>query len=250
MSETKLLFDVGNSRIKWAYSAQGEFVTTGSLPARDISPSILKRKFGEQSPPNSIWISNVGSSEVLDQLNQWFNSEMDLTPTIVKVSKHSCGIDNHYQSQDTLGVDRWLAAIGARSVVDQGHVIIVDAGTAVTIDWLSDSNQYEGGAIVPGVELMHDALTSRTAGVKSKFSWTQQILGGSTVECVNSGISFALVGAIERIVSQLTKQIAAPVSMILTGGNAEPVSQRSDLAFIIENELVLLGVANVSSEKI
>jgi len=246
---TKLLFDIGNSRIKWVYSRGEQFESEGSIAVADISAKLLQKSFGSQLPPDTIWISNVGSMVVLDQLNQWFSSEYKIAPKVIEVSQRCCGITNHYHSKETLGVDRWLAAIGARSVVEKGHVIIIDAGTAVTIDWLSESNQYEGGTIVPGVDLMHDALTSRTAGIKSEFSWAQHILGKTTLECVNSGVSFAIVGAVERIVQQLTHHIAEPVSLILTGGSAKSISMRSSLEFRMENNLVLLGVAKVSNER-
>lgn len=247
MSDSKLLFDIGNSRVKWAYCNQGVLESSGSLLTSEITNSTLDDNFGVQLKLKSVWISNVGGPAVGESIREWFSVNYSLETQFIGVTQSVCGIDNHYESQDTQGVDRWVAAVGARSVVEQGHVVIIDAGTAVTIDWLSDKNKYQGGAILPGFVLMHDALTSRTAGIKSEVSWAQQIIGRSTAECVNSGVSFGLVGAIERIVAQVVERIGSPASLLLTGGTASAIAARSDLDFIIEDNLVLLGVAKIAN---
>lgn len=247
MSDSKLLFDIGNSRVKWAYSNQGRLESRGNLLASEITNSTLNDSFSGQQNVDSIWISNVGAPAIVEEIREWFSVNHFLDAQLISVTQSVCGIDNQYESQDTQGVDRWVAAVGARSVVDQGDLVIIDAGTAVTIDWLSDKNKYKGGAILPGFALMHDALTSRTAGLKSQASWAQNIVGRSTAECVNSGVSFGLVGAIERVTTQMVEGIGSPVSLLLTGGNASAIAARSGLGFIVVENLVLLGVARIAN---
>lgn len=250
MSDLKLLFDIGNTRLKWALYQADKFIQQGNLLASEITPELLDQTFDDQQRPDSIWISNVGSVVVIEQLSDWVKQNYLLNIQLLEVSQSCCGITNEYKSQDTQGVDRWVAAIGARSVLTEGHLIIVDAGTAVTIDWLSKENRFEGGTILPGYNLMHDSLMKKTAGVSSDFSWAQQIVGRSTQECVNSGVSFGLVGAIERVVKQMTGIIGAPVNLLLTGGSALAIAERSDLDFILQENLVLLGVAAIARGQI
>ena len=145
-------------------------------------------------------------------------------------------------------MDRWVAAIGARVVIPAGHVIIVDAGTAVTIDWLSDDNIYEGGVILPGLSLMHASLNSKTAGIKSIYTQADKIIGRTTEECVNSGVSYGLIGGVERVIEEMMLKIPEPATILLTGGSASILMAMSKLEMSLQENLVLLGVAKVSNE--
>ena len=244
----QLLFDIGNTRIKWACYYDGEIQSSGSFNAVDNRKSVLDEAFSGSDKPDSIWISNVGSATVLDVVIDWCEGIYELKPNVIKISKSFQGINNNYQSQESLGVDRWVAAIGARLVVPLGDVIIIDAGTAVTIDWLSHNDVFEGGVILPGFSLMHDSLIRNTAGIKSEFSQSQKIIGRTTEECVNSGVSYGLVGAIERIVREIQQGIAQDSTILLTGGSALLIDAMSNFNMIVQQDLVLLGVASIAKE--
>lgn len=244
----KLLFDIGNTRLKWAYFCDGEVHSSASADASSLDRDTLHQLFGKSPKPDSIWISNVGSKKVLSELLSWFGDEFGLSPNVIRVTESCCGIRNRYRTQAALGVDRWLAAIGARRVMAEGHLIIIDAGTAVTIDWLSERNNFEGGVILPGFNLMHKALIDNTAGIKADYSESHQIIGRTTEECVNSGVVYGLIGAIEHIVMQMQQEIGMPTKVILTGGSAATIEATSDLDLTVQPELVLLGVASVSQE--
>lgn len=242
----KLLFDIGNTRIKWACFSDDHIHSMASLNAADADSIALQDAFRKLPKPDSIWVSNVGSLKVLNLVCDSCNSVLKLEPNIVKVSKVCRGINNKYLTQDTLGVDRWLAAVGARAVVPEGHVIIIDAGTAVKVDWLSAANAFEGGVIFPGYKLMLDALVNNTAGIQSGYSDVKQIVGRTTEECVNSGVTYSLIGAIERIVKEMQQSIDEPTTIVLTGGSASMIKSMTDFEVIVQNDLVLLGVAQAS----
>ncbi len=244
----KLLFDIGNTRIKWAHYLDDQVYSSASINAANSDLAVLQSNFENSPKPDSVWVSNVGSAEALSIVTGWTRSAFKLEPNVIKVSKACCGVKNNYQTQDTLGVDRWLAAVGARAVVPKGHVIIVDAGTAITVDWLSEESCFEGGVILPGLNLMRDALVKNTAGIKSDYSEVQKIIGRTTEECVNSGVTYGLIGAVERIVKEMQNSISEPTTIILTGGSASIIKTMSDFEMIIKNDLVLLGVAEASSE--
>lgn len=243
-----LLFDIGNTRLKWAYYSDDGIHSSASLMAVDVDFLELKKVFNNLPQPDSIWVSNVGSEHILRLVVDSCCAVFELEPHVIKVSATCCGIDNNYQTQNTLGVDRWIAAIGARVVVAQGHVIVIDAGTAVTIDWLSTQNNFEGGVILPGFSLMHAALVHNTAGIQSEYFGTQKVIGRTTEECVNSGVAYGLIGAIERIVNEMQQSIGEPTTVILTGGSAATIEAMANLDMIVQHDLVLLGVAKASLE--
>jgi len=237
-----LLFDIGNTRLKWAHATLDKIVTTGAINLIDLNDSALNQHFDLYAQPKSILISNVASDDVLALVQAWFEARFNVQAEVIKVTERIGSINNAYTDISSLGVDRWMAAIGARYLVEEGDLIIVDAGTAVTIDWLSADNSFEGGVILPGLALMHDSLVGRTAGIKSEFSDRSQIIGKTTKECVNSGISFGLAGAIERIVEEMNKNINRPTKVILTGGAAKSLAVKLKINTINESNLVLLGL--------
>jgi type III pantothenate kinase len=237
-----LLFDIGNTRLKWGLAQSGEIVEAGHLDISDFSLFQLKKKIPHFNQAHQAYICCVASPEILKSLTAWLVEHQQIASTVVPSKKNACGIRNNYNNIEQLGADRWVAALGARSLHAQGDLIIIDIGTALTIDWLSADNTFEGGVILPGFRLMHDALVGKTAGIESEYLDNRQIIGKSTSECVNSGIGYGLAGAVERIVEEMRITINKPVSILLTGGGAEVLSSRMNLDAEYHPHLVLLGL--------
>ena len=107
----KLLFDIGNTRIKWAHYLDDQVYSSASINAANSDLAVLQSNFENSPKPDSVWVSNVGSAEALSIVTGWTRSAFKLEPNVIKVSKACCGVKNNYQTQDTLGVDRWLAAV-------------------------------------------------------------------------------------------------------------------------------------------
>ena len=241
-----LLFDIGNTRLKWALSNSNNIISTGAIDLTDLNEIALDQQFTSIDQPNSILLSSVASKSTCNMVTTWLNDRFQAGVSIVKVTKSACDIHNLYSDASSLGVDRWVAAIGARHIVAQGDLIVIDVGTAVTIDWLSNENTFEGGVIFPGQALMHDSLVGRTAGIESEYSDRTQIIGKTTKECVNSGIGFGLAGAIERIVDEMNNNINRPTTVILTGGGSKSLTAKMKLDSINEPNLVLLGLLKLA----
>ena len=266
----KLIFDIVNTRLKWGIWDGLEFIDTSVLRVVDVTQDSLSQFFGgfiekerefgvnvqeEQAEKiESVWVSNVGSDQVLHQLSDWFGVNAGLSLNTITVTQHCGGIENRYKKLDSLGVDRWMAAVGSRKLLAEGDVIIVDAGTAVTVDWLSSEGRFEGGVILPGFNLMYDALLNKTESVKEIYSEKdfpneEQIIGRLTNECVNYGVSFGLIGGIEKIVMQMQKKINRPAKIVLTGGSARLIHAACSFDSLERPNLVLLGAA-VASEQV
>lgn len=257
-----ILIDIGNTRLKWACEDAGRLYDHGAMMVSDVSEARLQSAMEKISKPFSIWISNVGSVVVLDQMLGFLVKRYAIKPALVQVSEESCGVSNNYTNLESLGIDRWVAAIGARTLVGKGNVIVVDVGTAITIDWLSANNTYEGGVILPGTQLMHDSLVVNTAEIKSSYQHRNQIIGKTTPECVNSGVGFGLGGAVDRIIEEISVEIRkqAPellkdtnnddqsIELIVTGGGSGAIRSHAIDRAIVEPNLVLLGLQRIASE--
>ncbi|NNC98677.1 MAG: type III pantothenate kinase [Gammaproteobacteria bacterium] len=243
-----LLFDIGNTRLKWALCNAGQIVESGVHDSAQICRQNLTDWLAELPKPQSIWISCVGKDAQSEFLSAWLLTHFALQAVVVGVTDSACGIRNGYLDHERLGVDRWLAAIGARTLVSSGDVIVVDAGTAITIDWLSRDNVYEGGVILPGANLVHDVLEGQTAGIAASQADTDNIIGKTTGECVNSGIIYGLAGAVERIVNEMQKTIQQPASIVLTGGGADMLWSKVNLPAVVEQNLVFIGLLEIAGQ--
>lgn len=248
-----LLVDIGNTRLKWSLLDGNETLATGGCLASDMvgaeTPNDLAQYLAHAESINAVWVSHVGSRDVLHWfIEHWCHALPAKKINRAKVVCSTAGIRNDYKDFDKLGVDRWVAAIGARSIEANGDLLVIDAGTAVTIDWLSIDNVYEGGAILPGAKLMHDALISNTARIRSEYTDTVQIVGKSTSECVNSGVGYGLVGAVERVVFEMENVINRPVKILLTGGAAVMLQQRLKKPVRLVPDLVLAGLAVLAEQ--
>lgn len=243
-----VLIDIGNTQLKWAvstganqFSASGVIATEDSLKGAKL-PSAIEHALREGA--THVWVSSVAQPTVVEQLKRaWFSGVEKERFHCVAVLDEVAGITNAYQDLDKLGADRWVAAIGSRALVKSGDLIVIDAGTAVTVDWLDRDNVYQGGVILPGAAMMHDALVSRTAGIKSKFTVSFQIIGKTTSDCVNSGVSYGLIGAVERVVSEMRDLIRRPVKVVLTGGAAPFLSGALTFEKLLVSDLVLHGLS-------
>jgi type III pantothenate kinase len=252
----RLLIDIGNTRLKWGCETSGRIEQTGVLDSTRLTQSALDNGLSSIAKPKSAWVSSVGSPSSLKVLVGWLLQRYQLNAQIVKVRQPVTGFSNAYADLDSLGVDRWVAAIGARECVDVKEgareyaqvkdIIIVDVGTAITIDCLTTDNVFQGGVIYPGYRLMHDSLVGGTSGIKSAFLETDQIIGKTTSECVNSGIALGVAGAVERIVLEMQGCIGAETQILLTGGGAQALSCKARLDARYEPNLVLYGLIKIA----
>jgi type III pantothenate kinase len=253
----KLLIDAGNTRVKWALAT--------SQPGTPIESGIIKSGTldddwsaldGFANEIHSAWLSCVASVQTRELIISQIEELFDIEPNVATVSPSAAGMLNNYQDLSRLGVDRWLAALGARALVSEGDLIVIDAGTAVTIDLVSAANRFEGGVILPGFATMHDALLDRTAGIQSKPSRIESVIGKNTRDCVNSGAQFGLLGAIERVVAEIVDVAQAGQNqgelaremprLLIMGGDAVRIVEGSALDLVIQSHMIFYGLMLIS----
>ncbi len=240
----ELLVDIGNSRIKWS---NRERLIKGDVSIADCSDlaSVLEHQWRRIERPASIWVSSVAAEHRVTQLSNWAMEAWSLTPIIVKTRSEQLGVVNGYDDPSQLGVDRWMTLIGARDLINR-TLIIVDCGTATTIDALDQSGQHMGGIILPGLGMMRDSLLDGTAISKSGRASKPGHFAKDTASGINSGRVLATTCLIERVARSLRDRVGGEIGCVLTGGSAEEIKDVLKLNFYHEPNLVLLGLAMVA----
>lgn len=233
-------FDVGNSRLKWRYLENtGALIEQGVLAGADELLQQLERS----ERPDFVRLCCVRAGPEAAQIQNWISSRWSLQAQLARVTQGVGGVTNQYADQARLGVDRWLAMLAAFKL-GGGASVIVDGGTALTIDVLAGNGQHLGGYILPGLNLLRDSLTANTA-ISLAPSTTDETmaLGNSTDTAVRHGSLAMLVATIESVAGKAASTEAA-VSTYFTGGDAPLLAANCDLANIQQiPSLVFDGLA-------
>ncbi|MFN7087463.1 MAG: type III pantothenate kinase [Burkholderiales bacterium] len=231
-----LAIDAGNSRIKWGWFEQGRWsgrawlatAEAGKLGAALAAPA-----------PDKIVVSNVAGSAVGTAIAAAL-AQFATQPRWIRSEPRQGGVTSGYRDPAQLGCDRWAALIGAWHLF-RGPCVVVNAGTTMTVDALSDEGVFVGGFIVPGVELMRDSLARHTAQLErqeGRFAYFPD----STADAIISGVINALAGAIERMRHYL-EQTGQPAPLIvLSGGDAALIAPQLGTRVEVVDNLVLEGL--------
>jgi type III pantothenate kinase len=220
----KLLLDIGNTRIKWGYDLHGVLVNTGELLHRDSDKSTEKRLTEYlQSRPVEVCAVNVAGPEITELVSGVIADAFEL-PVRFFESSESCGpVRCAYQDVSQLGADRWAAVVGAW-MTQRRAVCVVDAGTAVTVDMVDQDGQHLGGYIVPGFDLMRQALHRETGSIKKADRGSVERSaspepGTDTSAAISNGSLRAVLGLINSSIADLRERSEA-ADLVVTGGDA------------------------------
>lgn len=238
-----LLLDVGNSRCKWALVQNGVWMHQGVVGNTEWLA--LQHAFAALPQPSRILASNV-AGEAMAQRLRAVCAVWTCSPVFVAASAAQCGVRNDYQQPERLGSDRWAALIAAWHHV-QGASLVVNCGTATTIDALSTQGEFLGGLIVPGVSLMQHSLATNAAQLRAEQG-TLQDFPRNTADAIHSGMLRATLGAI-RHQFDLLQARCGDVRCLLGGGAAGVVLPHLDLPLERMDNLVLKGLQIIGESK-
>jgi type III pantothenate kinase len=164
-----------------------------------------------------VWIASVASTERNASLARLLQQRWDIAPWFAKTAARTGSLCNSYEQPERMGVDRWLAMLGAHRRLP-GRFAVVDAGSALTIDIVAESGLHEGGYIIPGPELMERALLLDTDRVRFEEEAGYELHPGqSTAEAVRHGIAVAQAGAVGLA---LERAGVTPEQRLFCGGGA------------------------------
>jgi type III pantothenate kinase len=249
----KLLVDIGNTRIKWAFEKDGELTATGDVVHRDKNATVVDELLGQFAEvPTSACAINVAGAAIEQELAEKLRARFGIELTVVRTADRFREVANGYTAPEQLGADRW-AAIVAAWMLKRRAACVIDAGTAVTIDLVADDGRHLGGIIVPGLDLMRAALlrdTSDISGFDSQSAGPladSQWFGRDTRSAVDRGAVFALRAALDRAVSEFGA-LAPDLAVIVTGGDAELIVPLLAAGVEHRPQLVLEGLRDLVAE--
>lgn len=243
-----LLLDVGNTRLKWGLYDGGEIHKTGHISQekiREVGVGVLTSKL--PSDVDTVMASNVAGPSFATRLSGVLGMHCGCDVHFAKTASEAYGVTNSYSQPRRMGVDRWVAMIGAWAEL-QSACLVVDAGTAVTIDAMDDDGRHLGGQILPGVALMASALATETSDIPATDTRVLpapeglDIFADNTAGAVQKGAWSAVIGAVERAIRTLRSSAYDPV-LVLTGGDASRMLNALGDDALHRPQLVLQGLA-------
>lgn len=227
----RLLIDIGNSRVKWTL-ASGEQLQPPRICGHDDCAaawaSLEKRPAlfcSVAAPPRE--------EQALAALTGW-------EVTRVQPVSRCAGVINGYARPETLGADRWASLMGARAMYPGHDLVIVDAGTAVTVDGLHADGRHVGGAILAGAVASRRGLTSAAPGLPATGG-RPSLPARNTADGVAGGTWIGLAGAVERVVGAIEAELEG-AELLLTGGDAEALHPLLDHDSTVDATLSLRGL--------
>lgn len=245
-----LLIDIGNARIKWALQDadnwnSGEPLQRNNRAFKDIVRPVWK----DLDPPERVIVSNVAGEDYRKSVQTWIKRRWKVTPDFLPVTEQRCGVSNAYSVPQRLGADRWANLLAVHAHY-KGPAVVIDCGTAITIDAMAADGTHLGGLIVPGMELMVSALTGQAPGITIEEAGNQEIslLGRSTEAAVSGGVLYTAIALIERVFMDLQGELGNRTKLLLTGGEATRVLPLLGSHPEYVPDLVLKGLAVYAGE--
>ncbi|OIP19867.1 MAG: type III pantothenate kinase [Comamonadaceae bacterium CG_4_9_14_3_um_filter_60_33] len=251
---TFLAIDVGNTRLKWALHAAPH--RTAPLLAQGVEflENIDRLANGDWGglphPARMLGCTVAGDAvkrRVEEQMELW-----DVSANWVVASSHEAGLSNGYDYPSRLGADRWVAMIGAwHRTLAQGParpLVVVMVGTAVTVDAVDTQGKFLGGIILPGHGIMLRALESGTAGLHVPTGNVCQF-PTNTSDALTSGGTYAIAGAVERMVQHLRQHCDAEPRCIMTGGAGWKMAPNMSVPFELVDNLLFDGLLEMAAQR-
>ena len=244
-----LLFDAGNSRCKWAWIENGIWLRQGVHDNTDFASWLeLKNTFTLLVAPQKILVSNVAGAAMEQRLRE-LCTVWTCPLEFMESQAGQCGVRNGYDQPLQLGSDRWAALIAAWHRV-HGACLVVNCGTATTVDALSATGAFVGGLILPGMELMQRSLLSNTAQLGRVSSHPESVVAHdfprNTSDAILSGAMRATAGAIQHQYALLAAQGRA--ECIVSGGAADSLLPYLGLEAVQVNDLILQGMQIIAQD--
>ena len=239
-----LVIDVGNSRLKWALRGSRGWTARGAVANQDIGSLAVRDWQNLERPARAVGVNVAGEAarvRVEGQLARW-----RLPIEWLSARAEAGGVTNHYQVPSQLGADRWASLVAARrravaaNEVAPQPCIVVNTGTAVTIDALDADGAFRGGLILPGVRLMLRALADNTAALRMAPGEFRDF-PTTTADAIYSGAVQAICGAIGEMRRHL-RGSRGEITCYLAGGALQDVAPRVAAPVEVVDNLVLEGV--------
>lgn len=238
----RLLVDVGNTQVKYVFQDLENTASLTEITYLDyalFSEQLSEGKFAQIS---EFILANVHGNEIPKVLEKWSKLN-NIAFLQVHSTAKAFGVSSSYQQPERLGVDRWLAMIGAKQRYPQQNLLIIDAGTATTVDLLDSNGQHLGGWIMPGVQTMFSSLLTRTNKVIATPKATASLsFGSDSSNCLNHGSWAMTIGAVKEAIIQAQSLLTLD-NVLITGGNGREIVNLLNDNCQFEPKLVFHGLS-------
>jgi type III pantothenate kinase len=218
-----LLVDIGNSRVKWARWERGVLGAQSAAAYAGWSPEDWRRELFGGKPVDRVVVASVSGPACREVFADATRHSIGRTAEFVATSRETAGVRNGYADPGQLGVDRWVAVIGAWHRV-RNACVVADVGTALTVDVVRADGQHLGGYIVPGPRLMVSSLHSGTSDLEALSAASPDTasvaFAASTRGAIERGCRVAGAALIDRSVADAATALGSPPILLLTGGAA------------------------------
>jgi type III pantothenate kinase len=251
-----LAIDIGNTRLKWALF---DAPRPGAVPlaqGAEFLENVHRLADGDWAAlaaPTRMLGCAVAADAVKKQVEAQMEELWDVPAQWVFSSAEEAGIRNGYDHPSRLGADRWVAMIGARHrLLAQGParpMVVVMVGTAVTVDAVDAQGKFLGGFILPGHGIMLRALESGTAGLHVPTGEVREF-PTNTSDALTSGGTYAIAGAIERMVQHLRRSSGQEPACIMTGGAGWKMAPSMSVPFDLAESLIFDGLLEVAARRL
>lgn len=233
-----LIIDVGNTAIKLAV-----FNKTGLVDKKVINQNQFAttlHQLTEQYPLSHAILSKVG---ILNK--EFVNYLQEKLKTLIFTNNAHLPFKNLYSTPKTIGVDRLALAAAATQNYPHKNVLIIDAGSCITYDFLNKKNEYLGGAISPGVTMRYKALNQFTANLPLlEKENPNSFIGNSTHSSIHTGVTFATTLEIDGFINQYKTHYDSFIS-ILTGGDANFLLDNIKNDIFVHQNFLLEGLNHI-----
>ena len=154
-------------------------------------------------------------------------------------------IENLYETPETLGKDRLAAAVGANELFPDQNLLIIDAGTAITYDLVSEKNQFIGGNISPGLQMRFKALNHFTGKLPLINSSDEfQTLGKNTTDAVRAGVQNGILYEIAQTIELFNKNYQN-LQIVMTGGDSIFFDKKLNYSIFVHFNITLIGLNRI-----
>ncbi len=228
----KLIIDIGNTLVKYAIFSSDEIVII--YKKNDVEISFMQELIQKHN------VNDVIISSVRDKVDGDFGIKTlylnHLTPLPITIN---------YETPETLGNDRIANVVAASVLYPNKNILIIDAGTCITIDFIDQNKEYQGGRISPGIEMRYKSLHKYTSNLpKLTISNTAQQIGKDTNSSIVSGVEKGVVAEIETIIDDF-KNENEDLFVIVTGGDTFFFENTLKNSIFADPNLVLKGLNEI-----
>lgn len=234
-----LVIDIGNSRTKFSlFNPSGLMITVADT---NFGPRSIEMLCNDYPGLKNTILSASGNYS--DELKISIKENFEF---FIELNEHTpIPLKNSYKTPETLGNDRLAAAVGANLLFPGSNCLIIDAGTAITFDLVSETGEYLGGNISPGLEMRFKALhnfTGKLPLVESNYSFS--FWGDTTTNAILAGVQNGILFEVDAYIDHF-KKFYKKIEVIFTGGDVNFFDSKLKNSFFVHSNLVATGLNRI-----